>query len=252
MFNDFTFEYLKRAFEIVKDKFALRLLGTGLGSTNGRPQLYLRHDVDVSVKRALMMAEFEADCGVMATYMFIPNSRLYDLRGCRDTLRRLNLLGHEVALHFDVDGRGREMGANIQDVHDEIEEDCRKISEITGDPVRSVSFHRPMPQFIGGDPTVCGRINAYAAALMGCYISDSKGQWRSGDPVQLLHATAEPVVQLLIHPIWYGTNHMDPQQRLEEFFLSETRDLIRTERSRFDADLAFTVPGVRRANYEAV
>ena len=45
---------------------------------------------------------------------------------------------------------------------------------------------------------------------------------------------------------------MDPQQRLEEFFLSETRDLIRTERSKFDADPAFTVPGVRRANYEAV
>ena len=214
--------------------------------------MFLRHDIDVSVKRALTLAEIEADCGVRATYMFIPNSRLYDIRNDGDTLLRIDSLGHEVALHFDVDDQGREQGTDIRGVLDEIEMDCRTISDITGSPVRSVSFHRPMPQFIGGDLTICGRTNAYAEILMQSYISDSRGQWRNGDPVPLLKAAEATIVQLLIHPIWYGPIHMDPRQRLEEFFLSETRDLIRTERSKFDADFAFTVPGVRRAKYEAV
>ena len=252
MYGDFTYDYLKRVFGVLKNKFALRLLGEGLANHNGRPQLFLRHDIDVSVKRALTLAEIEADCGVRATYMFIPNSRLYNIRNDRDTLLRIDSLGHEVALHFDVDDQGREQGTEIRGVLDEIERDCRTISDITGSPVRSVSFHRPMARFIGGDLTIRGRTNAYAAALMQSYISDSRGQWRNGDPVPLLQAAEAPVVQLLIHPIWYGPIHMDPRQRLEEFFLSETRDLICTERSRFDADLAFTVPGVRRANYEAV
>ena len=72
MFNDFTFEYLKCAFEIVKDKFCVSPAWHRSREHNGRPQLYLRHDVDVSVKRALMMAEFEADCGVMCDVHVYP------------------------------------------------------------------------------------------------------------------------------------------------------------------------------------
>ena len=137
MYGDFTYDYLKRFFGVLKNKFALRLLGDGLANHNGRPQLFLRHDIDVSVKRALTLAEIEADCGVRATYMFIPNSRLYNIRNDRDTLLRIDSLGHEVALHFDVDDQGREQGTDIRGVLAEIERDCRTISDITGSPVRS-------------------------------------------------------------------------------------------------------------------
>ena len=248
---ELTYALLERIFQSAKSKFDIRLLGDGLSEAAGRPQVFIRHDVDVSIKRALSMAELEAASAIRATYMFIPNSRLYDIRAEGEDLRRIDSLGHEVALHFDLDDAARERSADVQEVLDDIERDCCLIADITGKPVRSISFHRPMPQLIGGEFVIGGRINAYASELMDCYISDSRGQWRCGDPVRVLSETSAPIVQLLIHPVWYGPDHMNPRKRLEEFFLSVTGDSDPAARRQFDADLAFTVPGVRRANYEA-
>jgi hypothetical protein len=131
----------------------------------------------------------------------------------------------------------------------DIEQDCQIISDITGESVRSVSFHRPMSQFLKGEFTVAGRTNAYSAVLMESYISDSKGEWRNGEPLPYLQAAVMPVLQLLIHPIWWGVRHMKPRERLEEFYLDATAELTSAARARFDADLAFSIPAVRRSNY---
>jgi hypothetical protein len=107
-----------------------------------------------------------------------------------------------------------------------------------------------MPQFLRGELTIAGRTNAYAAILMESYISDSKGEWRNGEPLTYLQATTTPIVQLLIHPIWWGARHITPWERLEEFYLGETAPLAPAARDKFDTDLAFTVPAVRRLNYK--
>jgi hypothetical protein len=247
--ENFSYDYFVRILRTVREKFNLRLLEDGLAAQSAQPQLFLRHDVDVSINRALAMAEIEAEHGVQATYMFIPNSRLYDIQRDRELLRRFISLNHEVSLHFDVDEHGRGQEATISDVLIGLERDCQIISDITSKPVRSISFHRPMPQFLRGELTVAGRTNAYAAILMESYISDSKGEWRSGEPLGFLQATTEPIVQLLIHPIWWGIRHMKARERLEEFYQDETAELEPAARDQFDTDLAFTVPAVRRLNH---
>jgi hypothetical protein len=247
--DNFTYDYLMRILNAVKEKFNLRLLGDGLAADSALSQLFLRHDVDVNINRALTMAEIEAEHGIQATYMFIPHSRLYDIQRDRELLRRFIYLKHEVALHFDVDEHRRVQHATIADVLTDIEQDCQIISDITGESVRSVSFHRPMSQFLKGEFTVAGRTNAYSAVLMESYISDSKGEWRNGEPLPYLQAAVMPVLQLLIHPIWWGVRHMKPRERLEEFYLDATAELTSAARARFDADLAFSIPAVRRSNY---
>jgi hypothetical protein len=157
-------------------------------------------------------------------------------------------LGHEVALHFDMDEHGRLRHASIADVLVDIEQNCRVLSDLTGQPVRSVSFHRPMPQFLKGEFTVAGRTNAYSAVLMESYMSDSKGEWRHGEPLPRLRAAVAPVLQLLVHPIWWGVRPMTPRERLEAFYLDATAELTSAARARFDADLALAVPAVRRSN----
>ena len=246
--DNFTYDYFVRMLNAVKEKFNLRLLGDGLAAAIAQSQLFLRHDVDVSINKALTMAEIEAEHGIQATYMFIPHSRLYDIRHDRELLRRFIDLKHEVALHFDVDEHGRVKQATIADVLMDIEQDCQIISDITGESVRSVSFHRPMPQFLKGELSIEGRTNAYSAVLMESYISDSKGEWRNGEPLPYLQAAVTPVLQLLVHPIWWGVRHMKSRERLEEFYLNATAGLTSAARAKFDADLAFTVPAVRRSN----
>lgn len=106
-----------------------------------------------------------------------------------------------------------------------------------------------MPQFLKGALTVAGCTNAYSAILMESYFSDSKGSWRKGEPVSALGAVVAPVTQLLIHPIWWGDEHATPQDRLEEFFEASTREFSPAKRAQFDADLAWTIPAIRRTYY---
>ncbi len=246
-----TYDYLVRLLTTVQEKFNIRPLGDGLAPDSASPQLFLRHDVDVSIRRALTLAEIEAEHGIHSTYMFLPHSRLYDIQRSRELVRRFIDLNHEVALHFDVHDRRQAQHASIADVLTDIEQDCQILSDITGAPVRSLSFHRPMPQFLNGELSIAGRTNAYAALLMESYLSDSKGEWRNGEPLPYLQAAVPSVVQLLIHPIWWGVRHMHPRERLEEFYVEATADLPPAARVRFDAALAVTLPAVRRLNYLA-
>ena len=99
-------------------------------------RLYLRHDIDVCPKRALRMAEQEARRSYRSTYMFIPTCPLYELSS--DVLRPFVDLGHEVALHFDY----RTSGIDPDDIEPAVRDQCDKLSRFTGEPVRSISFHR--------------------------------------------------------------------------------------------------------------
>ena len=172
-------------------------------------RLYLRHDVDACPKRALAMAKEEARHGIGSTYMFIPTCPLYRLS--EETLRPFIDLGHEVALHFDY----RTSGVEPDGIAAEVEKQCQSMSALAGQEVRSISFHRPIEQFLRGPDYLFGLVNGYSATLTNCYRSDSGGQWRQ-DPREIPDA---PIVQLLTHPIWWGTDHQEPRERLAVFYL---------------------------------
>ena len=80
---------------------------------------------------------------------------------------------------------------------------------------------------------------------MANYISDSKGQFDISS-VARLQADVGAINQLLIHPIWWGAERLSPEERLEEFFENETHGQPPEVIAALDANLALTVPGVRR------
>jgi hypothetical protein len=144
--------------------------------------LFLRHDVDMSLDAALAMAELEVERGVAATYFLMTRSDFYNLAG-RDGERavsRLRDLGHRVGLHA---------------VHPDTAPDERF------DPV--LAWHTPEPEWMS-EP-VAGAVNAYQPPWFdpARYRSDSNQHWRSGCPHEELAAGAFDWLQLLVHPeIW--------------------------------------------------
>src|SRR6185369_59476 len=83
-----------------------------------RPRAFVRHDVDVSLARALPLARKEADWGVCATYHVMLDSPFYDARSTasRSILAAILECGHEVGLHYDVSARKtREADAATRD-----------------------------------------------------------------------------------------------------------------------------------------
>jgi hypothetical protein len=144
--------------------------------------LFLRHDVDLSLDAALRMARLEREHGASATYFLLTESVFYNLASHegRAALEELRGLGHRVGLHA---------------IHPRCELDDRF------DPV--MAWHNPDPEYVF-EP-VDGVVNVMQAPwfTQGRYRSDSNQHWREGCPHEELRAGAFEWLQLLVHPeIW--------------------------------------------------
>jgi hypothetical protein len=144
--------------------------------------LFLRHDVDLSLEAALELAELEHELGVHATYFLMVESVFYNLAspiGAR-TVDRLRNLGHAVGLH------AVHPHAHIDERFD-----------------RVIAWHNPDPQYMT-EPIV-GATNVMTSPFFNpaSYRSDSNQHWRNGCPHEELRKGAFEWLQLLVHPeIW--------------------------------------------------
>jgi hypothetical protein len=144
--------------------------------------LFLRHDVDLSLEAAIEMAEAEAGRDARATYFLMTESVFYNLasRVGRDVLERLRALGHRVGLHA---------------VHPNADRDGRF------EPV--LAWHNPDPDYV--HEPVEGVVNVMQSPWFDPdhYRSDSNQHWRQGCPHEPLARGDYEWLQLLIHPeIW--------------------------------------------------
>ena len=150
--GDFSYRYYRRILQALEGRFRPRLFrdSPGLSSLSGN--VFLRHDIDISLPPALRMASVEREQGMAATYMVMMRSSLYDVSGAdsRRILQEILGMGHEVGVHFDCpEGLRREQG-QVEALESSILEDCRRLEDILGTAVRSVSFHRPITWLLRG------------------------------------------------------------------------------------------------------
>jgi len=147
-----------------------------------RGDLFLRHDIDLSLAAAVQMAELEADLGVATTYLLMTESVFYNLASSEGVaaIARLRELGHAVGLHA---------------VYPNVQLDDRF------DGV--VSWHNPNSEYMSVE--IPGAVNVYAEPYFSppTYRSDSNQHWRSGCPHEELRGGGFPWLQILVHPeIW--------------------------------------------------
>jgi hypothetical protein len=222
---DFSYAYLERLYAALKTKFSPALIGDAADvlSTDKTTSkaVFVRHDIDVSLARALPLARSERGWAIATTYHVMLDSPFYDVRAgeSRDALAELASLGHEIGLHYDVVARGMKETDSASREAD-VAKACVELEEIIGRRVRSLSFHLPVPELVSGPLHVAGRISAYGQELSQWYLSDSRARWREGDPLWSLERPIGTNLQILIHPIWWAEQHLHPTERLREF-LSE-------------------------------
>jgi len=144
--------------------------------------LFLRHDVDLSLDAAVRMAELEASVGARVWYFLMRESIFYNLASDEGdaALRRLRELGHHVGCHL---------------VFPDTQLDERM------EPV--IAWHNPDPEYMSAELDVGINVMSKRYFAPATYRSDSNQHWRSGCPHEELRAGAFPWLQLLIHPeIW--------------------------------------------------
>jgi hypothetical protein len=144
--------------------------------------LFVRHDVDLSLDAALRMAELEAEEDAAATYFLMTESVFYNLASTegRSAIEQLRGLGHRVGLHA---------------VWPNAALDERF------DPV--VAWHNPDAEYMTAPVDAAVNVMQEPWFSPATYRSDSNQNWRHGCPHEELAAGAFPWLQLLTHPeIW--------------------------------------------------
>ena len=165
--------------------------------------MFLRHDIDLCPARALAMARQEAELGLTATYYFLVSTQIYSIatKPVRAILSEISSLGHEIGLHFDA----AQYSAADGNLDGHAEEECNILEACSGRRVKSISFHRPAPEFLNRAGTIAGRRHCYEPSFFSeiAYISDSNGGWHHGHPLDHPSIAAGTAIQLLTHPIWW-------------------------------------------------
>ena len=112
-FSDFTEASYRECLRLAKANYRFSTY-----PAQGAPRTILwRHDLDVSIHRALRLAEIEAEEGVMATYFVYARCPYYNILATEISakLRRILALGHRLGVHFDPTHAGVSvsMAANV-------------------------------------------------------------------------------------------------------------------------------------------
>ena len=163
-------------------------------------EIFLRHDVDLSLGAATQLAELEAARGLSATYFLMTRSVFYNLASEEGErlIARLRELGHRVGLHA---------------VYPHVDLDDRF------DPV--LAWHNPDPEFM--NEPVDGLVNVMSPPWFdrAHYRSDSNQHWRSGDPTPALAAREYDWLQLLTHPEIWAFDGTTMRETMESMLAAE-------------------------------
>lgn len=178
-----------------------------------------RHDVDVSLHRALSLAQIENEIGVKATYFIQLRSPFYNIfeTPCAKIIKSILNLGHEVGLHFDPYFYEELTPKNSLWIEKLIYEKDILSGEIDHQ-IKSFSFHNPGVKgwnFLA-DPIYGTLINAYGEQFKSLeYCSDSNGYWRHRRLLDVLEDKSERGLYILTHPEWWLDKTSNPDVRIE-------------------------------------
>ena len=189
----------------------------------------MRHDVDMCLESALRLAEIESGLGITSTYFFILRTDHYNIFSKRGTeyVSQILALGHQLGLHFDpcaYDHRG----PDTYFLREVCSTECRLLENWFEHPISIVSYHRPSPFLLQGDPAITApRHHTYMSLYTKDikYFSDSGGEWRFGKPIESDAFRQGLPMQILIHPIWWTNNPLSAYDRLLSF-VQKTKEAL--------------------------
>ena len=198
---DFSLDHFEEILTLVRERYeALTFREWTLGGAR-TPRVFIRHDVDHSLRLASQMARVEAKLGVRSTYFIQLHSDLYAAAtpAGASMVRDLVALGHEIGLHYDT---GYYLSAE-RDPSAAFEADLALLSRLAGTPVVSAAKHNPIDTPAARDLASRVKFDPYSEAFMRGlkYISDSSMKWREGCACEHLARGRE--LQVLLHPVWW-------------------------------------------------
>lgn len=214
-FADFTEASYRNILRLARSRYRFARFGEGGVDRH----VLWRHDIDVSIKRALRLAEVEAEEGCHATYFLFLRCPFYNLMNelTANQARQIVALGHDIGLHFDP--AQYQEGLSPEALVEAIVAESDLLAREFGKAPVAVSFHnfavlgKPAPDA----ELVGGLANAYSKRLRESYgyVSDSNCLWLYRRLTAVLEAAEEDRLQVLTHPECWTPETLPPRQRIQ-------------------------------------
>ncbi|NHX36811.1 MULTISPECIES: polysaccharide deacetylase family protein [Halolamina] len=183
-------------------------------------EILLRHDVDLSLEKAVTMAEIEASEGVQSTYFILLTSQLYNVlhTKSRERISHIQSLGHNIGLHFSTH-QYYDRDPGEEQLVEQIKDERRVLNIVTGSPIKAVSFHIP-PEWILRR-SFDGFVSTYEERFFSDipYRGDSNQRWREDPPFESGYPEKG---QVLVHPGLWG----EDDRQFEECIHETVDDMI--------------------------
>jgi peptidoglycan/xylan/chitin deacetylase (PgdA/CDA1 family) len=207
----FTYEWYEEFVDyLVSSGYTFQGYGDELESSS----VIFRHDVDWSPRKAVKLAEIEAERGVTSTFFFRFTSKMYNMleQSNRERLQDIRDLGHEIGVHFSTHQYWDRKPPDSA-LTERVESLFVMLEEVVDDPVWTVSFHNP-PEWVLRE-SYDGFTSTYEPRFFDeiAYRADSNQRWRDENPF----ADGVPdTLQVLTHPVLWGQRDAWATDRLRE------------------------------------
>ena len=183
----------------------------------------IRHDVDMSLEKAVALAEYEYTHAVRSTYFLLLSSDLYNVASsrCSRLISEILGFGHNIGLHFD-ETRYSNTSKPMSEI---IEQETRVLSEILGACINSVSMHRPSSETLAANYQLANAANSYSKTFFDefKYLSDSRRHWR--EPIiDIVESNLHKKLHILTHPFWYSKESLSASDICISFVNSANRE----------------------------
>ncbi len=214
---EFSLNHFRETLELARKRYLfLRFKDADRPRVAEDPIIFLRHDVDLSLDDAVVMAEAEYDLFIRSTYFVQLRSPFYnvmDLHG-HQCLQRIRSMGHEIGFHYDV--------SYYLETHEPVvagfQRDLALLGALVGEPVVSIARHVPTMDLIERETELriasCAPYDAFSDRFFSeiKYLSDSGCNWRAG--CWCGHLEEGRNMQVVIHPVWWVNGDGDWEERV--------------------------------------
>ncbi len=191
-------------------------------------EVILRHDIDMSIDKALDFAYFENSIGVKATYFVLITSSLYNVfkKENLNKLRKIQNLGHSIGLHFDETNYN---AAGASDIENAVLNEKKILENILpGIEIETVSMHMPSKATLEANLDFNNLIiNSYSDLYFKeyKYVSDSLMRWRE-NVREIISSNRYDKLHILTHPIWYDNKLKSKEEKIKSFLCSNKEKLF--------------------------
>lgn len=177
----------------------------------------LRHDVDLSLDKAVEIAQVENQLGVKSTYFILLTTNFYNIfsKESYNKIKQIKDLGHVIGLHFD---EKRYDITTIDEMENHILFELKMLGQLLNEQINVISMHRPSKLILENDIQIKDVINSYSKKYFKemKYVSDSRMNWRE-NVIEIIESNHYKKLHILTHPFWYSVNEEQIKGKIKRF-----------------------------------